>query len=264
MSGRKRGAPAGRVLAGLAAFALLALAVPLFASAEGQTVKVGNLVINVKGGFSPKRLPRDSYAPIALNAQATIRTADGTHLPAAKVFNLEFDKHGRLNTKGLPRCGVVKILNTVTEQAERLCHSAMVGSGRAGAEIEFPEQKPFFASGKLIVFNGKPKGGRPVLVFHVYAFVPAPTTFVTTARIEKAEGLYGTRVKIRVPTIVAGQGSLTFAKVRLGKSWRLKGGREHLLEAMCPTGRFYTRGDLSFADGSRLAGRVLRSCTPIG
>ena len=60
------------------------------------------------------------------------------------------------------------------------------------AEIAFPEQAPFSASGPLLIFNGAPKGGKQVLIFHVHANVPAPTTFVTTAVISKQGGRFGT------------------------------------------------------------------------
>ena len=115
----------------------------------------------------------------------------------------------------------------------------------------------------MLVFNGRPKGGHQVLIFHVYARVPAPTTFVTTAVISKASGIYGTKTEIAIPTIVAGQGSLTFATLEIKKDWTYKGKKEHLLLATCPTGRFFTRGDLKFADGTEMRGKVLRSCSPI-
>lgn len=208
----------GRLPLLLIAVTAILAALGATAFARPQVVKVGNLII----------------------------TVDGTHLPAAKKLTVEFDKSGRMNTKGLPHCTVGRLKNTFTDEAKRIC----------------PEQKPFFASGTMLIFNGSPKGGHPVLIFHVYAHVPAPTTFVTTAVVGKASGAYGTRVEITIPTIVAGQGSLTFAKLRMKKSWNYRGKRQHLLLAGCPKGRFLTRGDLTFADGSRLSGKVIRSCTP--
>jgi len=252
-----------RIAACAAPLALLA-GISLSSGALGaQTVRAGNLIVTVDGGFSPKKLPRKSPAPIRLQATSTIRTADRTHPPAAKTLALEFDKHAGIDTRGLPRCSVSRLKSTLTNQALGICRDSLVGRGRAGAEIAFPEQDPFFASGALLIFNARPKKGHPVLVFHVYAFVPAPTTFVTTAVISKIHsGVYGTKTLIRIPTIVAGQGSLTFARLGIGKSWRHKGKKRSLLYATCPTGRFFTRGDLDFSGGQRLAGKVLRSCTP--
>jgi hypothetical protein len=253
-----------RTLALCALSAVLLTMLATSALGKKQTVKAGNLVVTVDGGFRPQQLPRTTPAPISLNAETTLKTADGSHPPAAKTLTLEFDKHAGINTRGLPTCSVTRLQNTLTTQAKGICGEALVGEGEAGAEIAFPEQPPFFAKGAMLVFNGRPKGGHKVLIFHVYARVPAPTTFVTTAEISKATGVYGTRTVIRIPTIVAGQGSLTFAKLEIKRTWTYKGKKEHLLLATCPTGRFFTRGDLAFADGTRMRGKVLRSCSPIG
>jgi len=234
------------------------------ALARPQVVKVGNLIITVGGGVFPSRLPADSYAPIGLRAEARLATADGSHLPAARHLIVEFDKSGYLNTTGLPHCAVGKLKNTLTNEAKRICARSLIGFGRAGAEIEFPEQPPFFASGQMLIFNGPPQGGRPVLIFHVYAHVPAPTTFVTTATVGKASGAYGTRVEVSIPAIVAGQGSLTFARLVMKKDWKAGGRTQNLLLAKCPNGRFLTRGKMTFSDNTVLSGKVIRSCTPTG
>src|SRR5215217_7405103 len=131
-----------RVAVGLALLALLAL---LGSSAAGQTVRAGNLIVTVEGGFTPHKLPKREAASITLSARSTIRTADGTHLPALDFLKLEFDKHTGVDTDGLATCTVNKLENTLTTQAKQFCSKAIIGSGQAGAEIAFPEQDPFFA-----------------------------------------------------------------------------------------------------------------------
>jgi hypothetical protein len=232
------------------------------AGAGGQTVRAGNLIVTVEGGFTPQKLSRTEPGSITLSARSTIRTADGTHLPALKTLHLLFDKHTGAYTKGLPTCRVGQLINTLTAQAKRACGDAQIGSGQAGAEIAFPEQDPFFAKAPMLIFNGPPKGGRPVFIFHVYAHVPAPTTFVTTGLLKKAKGLYGTDVELKIPTIVSGQGSLSFAELSIHRTWRYKGQKRTLLYGTCPSGHFFVRGDLLFTDGFRMAGKVVRSCTP--
>jgi hypothetical protein len=253
---------AGKTAAGLCALALVVAAV-VSAAALGQTVRAGNLIATIDGSFSPTKLPRKRTGPIALRLSGSLETADGSHPPALKRLNLDFDRHGHLYTKGLATCTTRRLENTLTSQAKRACRKAIVGTGRVGAEIAFPEQAPFSASGPLLIFNGKPKGRRPVLIFHVYARVPAPTTFVTTAVIGRSKGLYGTTAKVRIPTITNGQGSLTFFRARLRKSWAFKGRRRHLLLASCPTGRLFARGDFIFSGGTRVTGKVTRSCRPV-
>ena len=250
-----------RIAVVLSALALLAL---LGSSASGQTVRAGNLVVTVEGGFTPHRLPKTEPASITLSARSTIRTADGTHLPALDFLKLEFDKHTGVYTKGLATCSTAKLANTLTTQAKQLCPKAIIGSGQAGAEIAFPEQEPFFAKAPMVIFNGPPKNGHPVFIFHVYAHVPAPTTFVTTAEIGEASGLYGTSVYIKIPTIVAGQGSLSFAELSIHKKWAAGGKEQTLLYGTCPSGHFFVRGALTFKGGFKMAGKVVRSCSPNG
>lgn len=234
----------------------------LIASASAQTVRVGNLVITINGGISPRKLPKNTPAPIKLQVNGTLATADGTHPPALKTLDLQFDKHGEINTKGLATCTPGKLRSTLTSQAKAACGDALVGQGKVSAEIAFPEQAPFDASGPLLIFNGAPKGGKQVLIFHVYAHVPAPTTFVTTALISKTAGKYGTEAEIEIPSIVSGQGSLTSFEGSLQKSWTYKGKKQSLLLASCPTGTLYAHGDFSFADGTTASGDVVRPCTP--
>ncbi len=246
------------------ALAVLAALAALGSSASGQTVRAGNLIVTVEGGFTPHRIPKHDPAAITLSARSTIRTADGTHLPALDYLKLEFDKHTGVYTKGLPTCTTAKLQNTLTAQAKRLCRSAIIGSGQAGAEIAFPEQEPFFAKAPLVIFNGPPKNGHPVFIFHAYAHVPAPTTFITTAEIGKSTGPYGTSVYIKIPTIVAGQGSLSFAELSIHKRWSEKGRRQTLLYGTCPSGHFFIRGALTFKGGFKMSGKVVRSCSPAG
>lgn len=241
-----------------AALGLIALS----AASQAQTVKLGNLEVEIEGQISPSKLPRATPAPISLTVSGSLKTIDGTHPPALKTLNLEFDKHGHLFTKGLPSCTVGKLTATLTAQAKKACGAALIGSGRVSAEIALAEQAPFTASGPLLIFNGS-AGNKQMLIFHVYAHVPAPTTFVTTATIGKAHGKYGTSAFIKIPTIVAGQGSLTSFKATLPKkTWTYKGKKVSLLSASCPTGRLFAHGDFAFSGGPTLKGEVIRPCTP--
>lgn len=236
----------------------------LIVSAGADTVKINGLVFTVDGGVTPKKLPRKGEAPISLTVDGTIQREDGTHPPALNTLLLEFDRHGRLDTNGLPTCTVGKLQNTLTAQAKSVCGKALVGTGRVSADIALPEQEPFGASGPLLIFNGKPKGGHQVLIFHVHAHVPAPTTFVTTAVISKGIGKYGTAALVQIPSIVHGQGSLTAFKATLHKTWTYKGKKQSLLYASCSSGSLYARGEFAFADGTTGSGSVVRPCTPSG
>ena len=241
-----------------AALASVGLAANL---ATAQVIKAGNLVATIDGKISPTKLPRKRPAPITLKLSGTLETADKTHPPAIKQIYLEFDRNGHLNTKGLPTCKVGRLQSTLTSQAKRACGAALIGSGRAEAEIAFPEQPPFSAGGPLLIFNGS-KGNRQKLILHVYAKVPAPTTFVTTAKIGKGKGPYGISARVAVPTITSGQGSLIGFRSTIRKTFRHKGKKQSVLTATCKSGSLKARGDFLFSGGPKLSGTVTRSCRP--
>lgn len=247
----------GRVVALLALVALGAFAV----SASAQTVKFGNLIATIDGSITPSKLSKTTPSPIALNLKGSLATADKTHVPALKELFLEFDRNGHLNTKGLASCTVGKLQSTLTAQARQACGKALIGSGRVAAEIAFPEQAPFSAGGPLLIFNGS-KGSKQELIFHVYASVPAPTTFVTTAKIGKGKGIYGTSALVKIPSITSGQGSLTSFNATINKSFNYKGKKQSVLTATCKSGSLHARGDFLFDGATKLSGKVTRSCTP--
>jgi len=248
------------IAAALGAAALLS--VGLAANlATAQTVRAGNLIADIDGKITPTKLPKAKPAPITLKLSGALRTADKTHPPAIKQIYLEFDRNGHLNTKGLPSCKVGKLQSTLTSQAKRACGSALIGTGRAEAQIAFPEQAPFSAGGPLLIFNGS-KGRKQMLILHVYAKVPAPTTFVTTAKIGKGKGPYGISARVAVPTITSGQGSLIGYRSKIRKTFRYKGRKQSVLSATCRNGRLRARGDFLFSGAPKLSGTVTRSCRP--
>ena len=244
-------------------FALLALGALAISVAQAQIVKSGNLEIEIEGDFAPKALPKKTQAPIKLEVEGSMATLDKSHVPAVKEIYLEFDRNGKLNTKGLASCTVGKLQSTLTNQAKAACKKALIGTGRVTAEIALPEQRPFSAGGPLLIFNGS-KGNKQELIFHVFANVPAPTTVVTTAKIGKGKGPYGTSARVKVPSITSGQGSLTSFKATLKKSWNSGGKKQNLLLAKCPTGSLKARGDVKFVSGDKLTGKIVKSCKPKG
>ena len=232
-------------------------------SASGITIKVGNLETVFDGKISPTAFPKKEKSGLTLQLEGKLKTIDGSHLPAAKTISLDFDKAGELFTKGLPTCKQGELESTLTAQAKQSCGDALVGTGKVSADIQFPEQAAFGASGPLLIFNAS-KGNKQALLLHVYAKVPAPTTFVVPVKIKKIGGKYGTNAFIAVPTITSGQGSVTSFKAKIGKKFRVKGEAENLLLASCPTGSLFVHGDFAFADGTKMKGTFSKPCTPKG
>lgn len=230
--------------------------------ALAATAHLGSLEVQIEGKITPAKLSKTKPTPITLHLEGHITTPtfETEQVPTLKTLNLQFDKHGSIYTKGLPTCTTQKLISTTTQVALKNCKNSLIGKGKATAEVYLPEQKPFSASGPMLIFNGPPKGRNPVLIIHVYAEVPAPTTFVTTGEITKAHGKYGTATSIQIPTIVGGQGSLTGFEATLGKTWKRKGKKVSLLTADCPTGSLFAHGEFDFTNGTQLSGEIAKSC----
>jgi hypothetical protein len=235
--------------------ALIALTVAGIATAEKPVkVRAGNLELEFNGGFSPKVLSKTKLTPITLTVSGKLKTVDGTHPPALKEFNVETDKNGAIEVKGLPVCTASKLQSQDTKHAEAICKSAIIGSGQAKAEIAFPEQAPIPATSKIIAFNGGFKGGVTTLYIHAYLTVPTPAAIVTTVKIKKIHaGRYGLKAVSTIPKIAGGSGSVTDFNLTINK----KG----VLLAKCPDGKLQARGEAKFSDGTVAKAEVLRTCT---
>jgi hypothetical protein len=235
--------------------ALIALTVAGIATAEKPVkVRAGNLELTFNGGFTPKTLSKTKLTPISLTVSGDIKTVDGTHPPALKEFNVQTDKNGAINVKGLPVCTAAKLQSQDTKHAEAICKTAIIGSGQATAEIAFPEQAPIPAKSKIIAFNGGFKGGVTTLYIHAYLTVPTPAAIVTTVKVKKIHvGRYGLEAISTIPKIAGGSGSVTHFNLTINK----KG----VLTAKCPDGKLQAHGTAVFSDGTRASAEVIRTCT---
>ncbi len=213
----------------IGAFAVfIALLLAGIATAEKPVkVRAGNLELTFNGGFT------------------------------LKEFNVETDKNGAINVKGLPVCTASKLQSQDTKHAEAICRPAIIGSGTATAEIAFPEQAPIPATSKIIAFNGGFKGGVTTLYIHAYLTVPTPAAIVTTVKIKKIHnGRYGLEAVSSIPKIAGGSGSV--------KSFSLTINKKGVLSAKCPDGKLQAHGTAVFVDGTRVSGEIVRTCTPKG
>src|SRR3954454_6591945 len=156
---------------------VLGLALLLVAAGSALAIKLtaGNVVVTTDGGVSPATLPKKGVAPIKLHGFGKIGTADGTPPPVLETVTIWFDKHGEVETKGLPVCTPQKLAATTTAQARKLCPGAIVGKGFGKAVVIFPEQGPIPASSPTPLFNAQPNHGNPVFLAHAPLPVPGPT-----------------------------------------------------------------------------------------
>jgi hypothetical protein len=243
---------------------VIAGAVSLVAAgiATAERVQAGKLILDVDGGFTPTKLPKKTFAPITLRASADLSTTDGTLPPIPLHTTIFFDKNGRQNKTGVPRCSPSRLENTVVAEARRVCKKAIVGTGFADAKVLFPEDtQPIDASSPITVFNGP---GNTVII-HAYTTVPVPTTFVVPVSVQKVHaGRYGLKVDADVPPIAGGYGHLVHFDVKIKRNHKVNGKTIGFAEARCADGRLQAEGTGTFDDGTVVSAKVFRTCTPRG
>jgi hypothetical protein len=243
----------------------LTLIVVAAALAKPEVVRVGNLFLRDNGGIVPSKLPKHEQAPITADLNAQIGTTDGSHPPAIEGLIADFDKSIEVNAKGLPVCREEQLVARSSAAAKHACPDAIVGSGQAEVEVDFPEQAPIDAKGPILLFNGGVRGGTTSLFVHTYVDVPAPTAVVATVKITHIDrGHYGLHTVSQIPAIAGGAGSVTKFKIKIGRTFTYKGKKQSYLTASCPTGVYYTEGKARFSDGTTLKITHILPCTPRG
>jgi hypothetical protein len=231
------------------------------ASAHAFRLQLGDLVIQGDGGFSPKALPKHRDAPITLHGGGRLSTISGELPPVLKTLTIEYDRHGSVQTTGLPVCQPGRLQATTVAAARRNCPNSIVGKGRGRAIVKFPEQAPIPISSPITIFNGPRIHGNPSVLGHAFTDVPVATTFVVPIEIERVNhGVYGYRTEAKIPAIAGGYGVPIAGHLKIGRKWTYKGHRYSYLNARCETGHLQARGEFTFADGTFLSGSVFKPC----
>jgi hypothetical protein len=248
--------------------ALLTIAVLLGAGlAQAELSQEGNVRISFNGGFSPHTLPRDELAPVTIEVAGAIGTTDGTHPPAVKRIEIGINRHGRLSTEGLPACSGPRLQSTSTETALKRCRAALVGRGRFGADVEFPNAETVPTTGTMLAFYGR-SNGKQALLLHLYATTPVRATFVLPLVISsKGNELFGTVLSAKIPTLAGGLGSVTQIDLKVGREYTYRGERRSFISASCPAPAGFqsaifplARGSFYFADGRKIDTTLARDC----
>ena len=240
---------------------VLAVAAIANASTFRQHIVVGELVLDAHGGFDPNELPKFKNAPITTHGGGKISTVSGEIPPILDTFILEFDKHGAVDTTGIPVCTKGKLVATDVPAARRACGDAIVGKGFGSAVVKFPEQGPIKVGSPITLFNGPKKGGDDTIIAHAHLDYPGPATFIVPIVIEKInKGVYGYRVKVKIPKIAGGYGHPISGSANVGRKWTFKGKEHSYISARCETGHFQVHLDAIFKEGDTLTSTFVLPC----
>jgi len=225
------------------------LVVAATASAFHVHIEQGDLIIDAEGGFAPKALPKHHDAPIITHGGGELSTVSGEIPPILNAFTLEFDKHGHVDTTGLPFCTKGKLVATDVAAARRACKDAIVGTGFGSAIVALPEQKPIKVGSPITLFNGPKVHGNFTIIAHAHLEFPGPATFIVPIVIEKIhKGVYGYRINVKIPKIAGGYGHPIAGSAKVGRKWTFKGKEHSFINARCETGHFQVRGEFEFKE----------------
>jgi hypothetical protein len=256
----------------LAPILCVALAMALSAAVAGAVItQQGNLRVTVTGKLSPNRLPRTGAAPVAVTVGGKIATTDETAQPQLRKLTIEINRHGRLDSTGLPTCKVGLIRTASNGRALGACGSALVGEGRFFGTITLPGAAPYPIEGKLLVFNGT-EHGKPVLYGHIYSPHPFATSFVIAFQISNnGKGPYATTLSADLAKALGTQRNLTGIEMTLSRRYSYKGKQRSYVAAGCPApkgfpGASYPLAQTSFgfAGGETLTTVLNSSCKARG
>jgi hypothetical protein len=248
--------------------AMLLVPVLLLAgAASAEVVQRGNLQVTTSGGLSPKRLPRTGTAPIAITVGGGIATVDGNLPPQLKKLRIEFNRHGRLETTGLPECRIGQIQPASTAQALSACRPALVGRGSFSIEAVLGGQQPYPTKGRLLVFNGS-YNGRPALLGQIYSAHPFTNSFVIPFRIARLRHKrYGLVLSARLPRAFTEWGYVTGLELVLERRYSYRGRSRSFISAGCPAAKGFrealftlTRTTFTFSGQMKVSSTVSGDC----
>jgi hypothetical protein len=241
------------------------VACALLAGAAGaERLQTGNLILSVDGGFAPRTLPRRAFAPIDFKGHFNVKAPDGGVPESLRQLVVDFDRDGRLSTRGLPTCDPELLRAATPEEARTICAPAIVGRGHLEAMLEREEQPPMKVGSLLTLFNGPRENGRPTVILQARISEPFTEVFDVTIPIEKRRGNYRYRATLNLPSIAAGRGAITHVDVDIGRRWRFAGKLRSYISARCSDGILSTHGRFTFTAepyDTVVDGSIEKGCT---
>lgn len=249
----------------LALAVLLALVVNGAASAT--VIQDGTLRVTLLAQISPYKLPRHGTAPIAVFVSGHVASTTGGVPPQLRSMQIMVNRHGILQSKGLPICQIARIRTATTQKALSACAPALIGSGRFWAHIVLPDQGAYPTHGRLLIFNGR-QGKKPVVLAHIFTSNPFPSSFVIAFSVQHlSRGAYATKLSATLPQALGEWGYVDRIKLNLKRKYTYRGRRLSYFNAGCPTLKEtnraafpLARASFSFEAHRVLTGTVVKAC----
>jgi hypothetical protein len=252
--------------AGLIAATLL-IALGTAAVARAEVEQGDGVLVNFDGGISPRALPRDGLAPVAVAVDSNFKSTEGVDPPPQlRTISIGINHAGKIYDRGLPTCRVRKVQPATIRAAKRLCRGAIVGRGHVQVRIHLANQPPFTFKGPMLVFHAKRSGGQRRLIAQVYGRKP-PSAFVLNFKIVDKKGTFGTVIKTSLPKPARQWAYVTHFDMRLRRIYTYEGQEHSYVSASCaapdgfPGAVFsFARANFGFAGGEHVETTLVRDC----
>ena len=136
---------------------------------------------------SPSTAPKNSYKAGSLFTDLeTHYTTPGNAIPGGAVDRTQIylDKYFKVTPGAAKTCAPSQLSNQTMKGAMAKCKSALVGSGKATATAN----GAFTINGCVLLFNGKPQGGKPTLQVFTRVQASNPSKITCTNPSSNTQG----------------------------------------------------------------------------
>ena len=221
---------------------LVVLVIPVDAERNAS----GDLIVFLKGGVSPRTLPRAHNAPVAVHLHSGIHTAAGIPLPPRQEGSSRTGLQRRARHSWLASLPQVPLRARTPAKPFHSVGSALVGQGHLYGRIFLPGQLPFSLHANLLAFNGKTSQGRTSVWILAYSPNP-PVSFVLPFHVRREPGPFPTVLVSAIPRNVGPWPHFAQFNIVISRHFRHQGRMHSYLSASCPLPPRFTSGLLSLA-----------------
>ena len=186
----------------------LAVGVSSIALGSGNTLNTQSMKVTL----TPSKQSKTKFGNAKLRSVTTTGTTGTGNFAITPVDRavIYYDKDIKFDTSGLPQCRQ-SLTGLTTAQAKAKCGKAYLGTGRAEAHIAGNPAAGSAVETTISAFNGKPIGGKPVILLHVYSPVLGTSqALVLVGKLSKLSGKYGWKLDVTVPQLLAGSATTIF------------------------------------------------------
>lgn len=236
------------------------------ATVSATTIQKNSLRVTVLAQVKPYKLPRQKPAPIAVFISGHLESTTGGVPPQLQSMRIEVNRHGLLQSRGLPVCRPQQLRAASSTAAMRNCGDALIGSGQFWAHIVLPDQGAYPTRGRLLIFNSR-SGREQILLAHIFTANPFNSSFTIPFAIRRIDrGPYGTELSASFPRALGEWGFVDRIKLTLRREYRFRGRKLSYYNAACPApvgvrrvGFPLARATLSFST-TEIAATVEKAC----